>query len=102
PPSPPSIPTLSLHDALPIYEDRVHFHHHLFRRAHGHFHLLAPPRRFSRCHRFVDHQVQTARLQTWRVVLRKEERFPDVRLHRAEDRKSTRLNSSHVSISYAV
>src|SRR5437868_13264941 len=74
-PAPPQIYTLSLHDALPIF-----------------LHLGDDPKGCA--HRAL------------RVVLarrgRTEEGEHPVAGEILEDRKSTRLNSSHVSISYAV
>src|SRR5690606_39578188 len=74
---------LSLHDALPICRDG------------------APPGRRARPH---DRDLRGCR----RAVRRRPGRHPRVPLGRARDprrrgdRKSTRLNSSHVKISYAV
>src|SRR3712207_8260141 len=69
--------TLSLHDALPICR--------VFLRAYG-------GRRFS-----VDRPAATERgLRPDRHAA------PRCRPRRSEDRKSTRLNSSHANISYAV
>src|SRR5699024_12414560 len=73
----PEIYTLSLHDALPISD--IHR-----QKRHGH-----------------------ARVETTRVGIGKTRQGEPVsqgrRCHlRQQDRKSTRLNSSHVSISYAV
>src|SRR5699024_12165310 len=74
--STPLIYTLSLHDALPISPRDGH---HRRRRD-------PPPRRFPlRCAR-----------------ARRRDRGHAVRLGRGRDRKSTRLNSSHDSSSYAV
>src|SRR5437773_3573347 len=66
-PSPPATYTLSLHDALPIYRDRVPF-----RRDGG-----------------DDEHRQSISI-------------PGAAGRAAVDRKSTRLNSSHITISYAV
>src|SRR5690242_21503670 len=65
--------TLSLHDALPIFLPQCH---------HG-IHATGPPRR------------NEASQQRSRDQQRDHHR-------KAQDRKSTRLNSSHMSISYAV
>src|SRR5437868_14676656 len=78
-PAPPGIYTLSLHDALPIW---VQF------RTSSDFDLWLR----------LDEQFKLANLPDVLV---------DYRMHGANltakgDRKSTRLNSSHVSISYAV
>src|SRR5438067_6347426 len=78
---PPSteIYTLSLHDALPICGRwRNHRGQAAGRSARG----------LGRCCRFV--------------YLRHRFFFSDAHSTNAQDRKSTRLNSSHVSISYAV
>src|SRR3712207_7388060 len=68
--------TLSLHDALPIYPhpERKHDHVHYYPRGTG------PPGRPAGDHR----------------------RARAHRRRRRQDRKSTRLNSSHANISYAV
>src|SRR5436853_4834256 len=63
--------TLSLHDALPIFEDVKHFRAELKHLGFAQMKLL-------------------------------EEREVKVHQFWAEDRKSTRLNSSHLGISYAV
>src|SRR5947209_14073967 len=68
-PPPPEIYTLSLHDALPIYD--------LERRQPPHQLVLVARRR-----------VEDLQL--------------DIHGQRRPDRKSTRLNSSHANISYAV
>src|SRR5207253_7840070 len=76
-PSTPKIYTLSLHDALPIYAGN--------------------PEEHDRCrqHRLFTEQLPHA------GYLRRPQ--PRKRGHlRVQDRKSTRLNSSHVAISYAV
>src|SRR5699024_12151239 len=84
-PSPNSIYPLSLHDALPIFErTAVHLHDGTAQRqpqTHAAFEVAAFP----------------ARLAGGTIV----EQIEDV-LAILKDRKSTRLNSSHVSISYAV
>src|SRR3712207_7962888 len=74
--------TLSLHDALPIWPERVGVRQHAERCAdppHRH-----PQRRIARVPEEQDPPPAVARL------------------HAPEDRKSTRLNSSHANISYAV
>src|SRR5439155_13107924 len=92
-PSTPAIHTLSLHDALPIYEDEF----------------------FAVVNKPADMVVHPAKGH-WSGTLVNALRFHfdqlsgangDYRagiVHRLdrEDRKSTRLNSSHVAISYAV
>src|SRR5207253_9387119 len=91
PPPPPLLPTLSLHDALPIWH---------FPAAAWHPVALG----VSRCvlpfpgHGPTAHQPASDRL--WR-------KSDGVHANRCwavrrQDRKSTRLNSSHVAISYAV
>src|SRR5205814_8275936 len=70
---PPEIYTLSLHDALPIYEPR----------AVAKEHLIGPDRK-RECS--VCPEVMNASVRHECVI----------------DRKSTRLNSSHLGISYAV
>src|SRR5690606_42136257 len=84
-PAPTAIYTLSLHDALPIcgVDDRG---------PGGRLETLPHPHDAS----LPDQQVGV--LQTALLALR-----PDGRVaHQQVDRKSTRLNSSHVKISYAV
>src|SRR5207249_11991688 len=81
PPSPPSLSTLSLHDALPICPGVVD--------------AGVPDRE-----RTGDHwraQLRVAHSLQERLVPLDHHSVPGLR-----DRKSTRLNSSHVSISYAV
>src|SRR5207249_5941356 len=95
PPSPTPLYTLSLHDALPIYkipelrqalEGRVTAHHRfLLRELLDHLYFVeSKMQRIEQevAERLGPFQSEVARLCT--------------------DRKSTRLNSSHVSISYAV
>src|SRR5690606_40678229 len=83
-PAPPTVSdTLSLHDALPIYGDALHCRR---RMAIGALH------------------VQRRRADV-RAALGRRARVVDLsngRVRRFGDRKSTRLNSSHVKISYAV
>src|SRR5207249_10124817 len=76
--------TLSLHDALPIFRRDV------LRPGSG-----ARPASLDRQVRPVEQRLR-ARLRDGA------ERPPRRGVHRSRDRKSTRLNSSHVSISYAV
>src|SRR3712207_7245754 len=88
--APTEIYTLSLHDALPIYraDDAVH--------GDAHAGLEAPDGRVGdRTEAAVDRDVRPAGRP---VVLALD--LPDRRA--AADRKSTRLNSSHANISYAV
>src|SRR5204863_8282753 len=79
--------TLTLHDALPIYGDPA--------RGPGAGRRLVPPggipeARNRRSFRDAPHELRGARVRD------------PVEIHAAQDRKSTRLNSSHVEISYAV
>src|SRR5256886_17670260 len=69
--------TLSLHDALPIYQGDLFATHHASRKSRNHLQVLIG-------------LLDAANLQ--RVA-------PRIPL---QDRKSTRLNSSHSQISYAV
>src|SRR2546426_2818300 len=92
--------TLSLHDALPIYSGpvprrRVRRRHHVRRGARpgrkaGLLHRLAPDVAHAGDRRVVggDHRDPSA--------------DGDGGVQRLGDRKSTRLNSSHLVISYAV
>src|SRR5690625_5874907 len=75
PPATPEFYTLSLHDALPISTDRREV-------------AVDDPRRWipRTDHVLAEPPVRAAAASTWSV----------------RDRKSTRLNSSHVAISYAV
>src|SRR5207249_11994825 len=83
-PAPTHIYTLSLHDALPI--SRL--------RDGNHLHLRPPSRRAAQGHQSRAPQPDVLRLSACDDGLGRE--------HGRPDRKSTRLNSSHVSISYAV
>src|SRR5207249_11983745 len=74
--------TLSLHDALPIY-------------ARG---LLPGRRRGNRALQVLGRKDDRRRDRS----LQGQRLGPPLRRRRFRDRKSTRLNSSHVSISYAV
>src|SRR5688572_31127750 len=86
--APPEIYTLSLHDALPIYrrgtdqifDDRVESE------------LRRPSSRASQLGRIADEDWHLGRANQRSVGVQ----------YRIEDRKSTRLNSSHSQISYAV
>src|SRR5688572_33282215 len=77
--------TLSLHDALPIYPDGAGVEHR------GRLRRPARPglRRVLRDRRVYDRDARLAALRRQHELL-------------ARDRKSTRLNSSHSQISYAV
>src|SRR5690606_41663924 len=86
----PQISPLSLHDALPISDPR--------RAAAGSW--RQEHRRARGRYPTVEGDAPTAAdPQAARPPAR---RFPLVAARRGEDRKSTRLNSSHVKISYAV
>src|SRR5207249_7564583 len=85
PPSPTQLSTLSLHDALPI-SLFIHF-------------VSGVNSQFKKLRTGVEQFGDAfACGQAPLFVLR----FDGTRTHRQTDRKSTRLNSSHVSISYAV
>src|SRR5438270_9793240 len=79
-PSTTEIYTLSLHDALPIYA--AYFSVQLTDKADAKTHLLA---------RFFSRECVTC-----------SNPVPDCCMLHTQDRKSTRLNSSHSQISYAV
>src|SRR5207302_8907919 len=92
--------TLSLHDALPIY---------VLQKRRGRWESVARmklPRRV----RFEDYAAVAVRGQQIAVVSQQDSRLWLGRFRpgdwtivgRGRDRKSTRLNSSHVKISYAV
>src|SRR5690606_40404727 len=90
--APTSIYTLSLHDALPILVDLVIGDHHHDRHEHAERRCRAlrgdrqshRQQRQHQHHDHLDHPVAEGGLPA------------------SLDRKSTRLNSSHVKISYAV
>src|SRR5207249_11066753 len=95
-PSPTQIPPLSLHDALPILRSR-----------HRHFHRRSLQE--SQVEQRIDHHTRAAgknlALLEAKIFLVKVTELFRLRRNKcdvSEDRKSTRLNSSHVSISYAV
>src|SRR5207249_11224757 len=97
----PDIYTLSLHDALPIYRRRARAH-----RAPGRL-LREPEAVPERGLLFRDHLRSDA--DSRRHVSRAVRHRANAGVAGAvagdaprQDRKSTRLNSSHVSISYAV
>src|SRR5207249_12001810 len=93
-PAPPKSYTLSLHDALPIYlgQGESQRSDHRRRDRHG---LGDGP--FRRAAALLSSMPRLLALTSCR------RRCPDPAHHRPrQDRKSTRLNSSHVSISYAV
>src|SRR5690606_41542847 len=87
--------TLSLHDALPIsplllqLEDAAHHPDHVGRR-------LAPRERDELLVELGEHFVVEG------GVVLADPQIEQALLDASEDRKSTRLNSSHVKISYAV
>src|SRR5699024_11754914 len=85
PPPPPALYTLSLHDALPIWRR--------FGIRPSSFALIGTGRRFAvlkqvNSQKYLKHSGETP--------------VDTNDAGASEDRKSTRLNSSHVSISYAV
>src|SRR5690606_42022671 len=95
-PPPPDIYTLSLHDALPIYEVSE---------------FKVPLQRLSNVTAELQEGVMKTRMQpignAWQKLPRivrdlAQELGKDIDLQMTGDRKSTRLNSSHVKISYAV
>src|SRR5690606_39763485 len=87
-PTPPATYPLSLHDALPIFQHRHEAARRRIETAVGHEHYMVAG----------SHGFAQARQQ--RVGVRHRLRLA---AHRGDqDRKSTRLNSSHVKISYAV
>src|SRR5699024_12380632 len=101
-PQPPDISTLSLHDALPILleyavlEEKtaaVTAHHNELSAQ-----IKAAEKRMAEIAVLRTHIINYAKTREVYVAYRKagySKKFL------AEDRKSTRLNSSHVSISYA-
>src|SRR5699024_11458300 len=84
-PPPPALPPLSLHDALPILGHRL-----------SAFFL---PVRLQVC---AFEQMRCGLLRPQRVDTRHQPGIQAGGFHQFGDRKSTRLNSSHVSTSYAV
>src|SRR5699024_11941726 len=94
--------TLSLHDALPISCRRTEIVLGILRidatldsvTAHLKFLIL---KLLARCYLdLLGHEVVIGNFFGYRML------YLDTGIHFHEDRKSTRLNSSHVSISYAV
>src|SRR5699024_11561448 len=97
--SPPLSSTFSLHDALPISA------RHLLSRLPLLHHLTLPylPLHLSLLLRPLPHHPLLLRLlDLFLPNLHPNPSKSHRRLHMQTDRKSTRLNSSHVSISYAV
>src|SRR5205814_5014394 len=97
-PSPPAASTLSLHDALPICSQLRQVLKHFKRilevslRIHGSDQIVsADAGQSSRCTSSHSADSKTHLRLAFFVIERE-----------AEDRKSTRLNSSHLGISYAV
>src|SRR5690606_42132958 len=98
-PTPTPICTLSLHDALPIFLRRRRCSRRQLRRR-----VYGPLPRIPRqglqvcwCASSTAAFVHACHSQRQGVVL-----YENCRRSRKGDRKSTRLNSSHVKISYAV
>src|SRR5258705_2699764 len=71
--------TLSLHDALPIYELTC-----------------------LQSHRILPHKVLDDMRMLFDLFLHEHNNLPEIHGSFNRDRKSTRLNSSHLGISYAV
>src|SRR5699024_12286607 len=80
---PPGINSLSLHDALPIWMDHFRSREEAFKNIDKIRTLHPEP---------VKQKAYRRAYERWEATLQRE----------LSDRKSTRLNSSHVSISYAV
>src|SRR5207248_9365336 len=102
PPPPPSIYTLSLHDALPICS-RIRRHADAAERPLAH--PRQPPAAAFARHAWIDELVadrRAFRRDCARRRGRRSERLAERRRIEGEDRKSTRLNSSHRTTSYAV
>src|SRR5690606_40318503 len=101
PPAPARVHTLRLHDALPLYDRRNTNH---IAESHSQY-------RLARMEELIGNQPQ---LNPGKMasILRNRDGLKDIPLGYgnekalnqllAQDRKSTRLNSSHVKISYAV
>src|SRR3712207_7394612 len=83
--------TLSLHDALPISHDQATTGDHGSSQGRRLYPMVSPPGRASRS--APKTVAKTRPSCSWRTV-----RAPGS----SRDRKSTRLNSSHANISYAV
>src|SRR5699024_12710662 len=101
-PSPPNIYTHSLHDALPISGETcaitlsclVHHKSEIKAVAETDIDLWTVP--------IQKMEVWSGRYKSWRRFVYDNYHNQLLRSFRTIDRKSTRLNSSHVSISYAV
>src|SRR5205807_5222430 len=99
-PSPPPLYTLSLHDALPIslvgdQAAAVDIAQEAFTR------LLARWRKVRDARAWLFFVATNLSRDHWRSVTRDRE-LSDRAASHLQDRKSTRLNSSHLVISYAV
>src|SRR5205814_8263961 len=91
-PAPPEIYTLSLHDALPIFAGFAW----LIDGIHG----FTQP---SICSSRTSHVPSVGNPIAWPLIwMFPTKTAPDVGNIQMRDRKSTRLNSSHLGISYAV
>src|SRR5207249_11711926 len=88
----PDIYPLSLHDALPIYQLHI-------RRAESQREIRWKRRCDAKPFRHVDNRVDA---HFFRELYGGNVARAGQRAAKSEDRKSTRLNSSHVSTSYAV
>src|SRR5207249_8844764 len=101
-PPPPELDTLSLHDALPISRARGRGGDAAARELAGD--ALPRHARAARAERAARRAGRRPREPGRPALRRRDGREPVARDRRAPaagDRKSTRLNSSHVSISYA-
>src|SRR5205814_8894381 len=96
PTHPTHIEPLSLHDALPISYSRPGLHS---QNCAGR-HQLA--RRKSTSHRISNTHSTGSRTERHRHIQYRVSASPRLNIIDARDRKSTRLNSSHLGISYAV
>src|SRR5690606_39710238 len=98
--APTQIYTLSLHDALPIYasNNEPEKHHYMLFLVQFHIHDegISNP--------FLHREYQIGLPNIWYSWLYTPNAIPGNHLPKvmSKDRKSTRLNSSHVKISYAV
>src|SRR5699024_12266201 len=96
-----SLSSLSLHDALPISKRIIDPDLAVF--ISGHDNKMTVLGKISRPHA-ADHRMTGRKLCRQLLLCQKTTVTgqPKVRSGLLQDRKSTRLNSSHVSISYAV